>query len=1447
MDNNLKGIIEKLDLSQLEASSFKDAELVGTPIYVESTKTLKLEIKLAKMLEFRVYDVFMTKMKRFAHCHIDLKLICDDRHYQLAEVNKYVREIASKESKFSIFLNCFPQLDESTLCYRYSSKAERGEAEDLKEELQQRLACFGIDADVEIAVLELKEEERKIQLETPKVQETPKPLVAGNRGYKRVKVENYPLYRIKDLEEGVSEVKIQGRVFEIEERTTRNGKLAQTISFCDDEEAIVIKRFENARLSVDEMHTVNKGDWLAIYGRVEYDSFRRENVFVANRIDHIEHKEKQDKAVEKRVELHVHTKLSEMDGVSEIEEYVEQAAKWGHSAIAITDHNVVQAFPAAQKAVKGWNSKHEADFKMIYGVEMNMIDPHLGIVTNPDERKLDDARYCVFDLETTGLSSKYDSIIEFGGVIVEDQQVKNSLQLFIRPEHPISAHITQLTNITNEDVKNAPVLGDAMKQILDFIGDSILVAHNADFDFNFLKEAMVRLGKPTLNNAVIDTLDLSRYCLPARRGYRLGAVARNYRIAYDEQVAHRADYDAKVLSEVFLHLMKDLKDNNGSKIETLNDMVKLNIGRLGGFSAKHITVLAKNEAGIKDIFELVSISHTDYLAEIQKSAGKPICEPRIPREIITRYREKGNLLIGSSCLNGEVFDLAHTRNDETLERAVSFYDYIEVQPKENYRQMVERGRIASENQLEQMLKSIIAAGEKQGKIVVATGDAHYVGEDKHVIRDIYISAQAIGGIHHPLYIYDDEDRMRIRNPEQHLRTTDEMLDAFAFLGEEKARELVVVNSNKIADMIEHTTPIKSTLCPPHIEGCVEKLKDICFQTAHDTYGEQLPEIVENRLNTELNSIIGHGYAVIYYISHLLVHQSNKDGYLVGSRGSVGSSFVACMAQITEVNSLKPHYICPDCKYSDFDVDEMQYASGFDLPERKCPKCGAVMHGQGQNIPFETFLGFAGDKVPDIDLNFSGEYQGKAHKYIQQVFGEKFAFRAGTIGTVAEKTAFGYVQGYIEDRKLEGKVSSTQINRLAAEAAGVRRTTSQHPGGIIVFPQDRDVSDFTPVQFPANDLNEDMKTTHLDYHDIEKSVLKFDILGHVDPTAMKMLEEISGVDVTKIPMNDKDTMSIFSSTDALNIDTTKYHEKTGAAGLPEFGTRFVRGILEETKPTSFEELVKISGLSHGTDVWLNNAQSLIAKKTCTLKEVIGCRDDIMLYLIAKGLEPKLAFTIMESVRKGRGLKDEWIPEMKAHGVEDYYIDSCLKIKYMFPKAHAVAYVIMAIRIAWFKVHMPLHYYCQFFSIRCDAYDLDTMIKGEASIRTRMNNIQQRLNDPSTKRDVSKKEIDIFNGLELALEMVLRGYRFATIDINLSQATRFSIDPRDKQHTILPSFTSVDGLGANVAESVVKAREEAPFLSKEDLLNRTQLSQTLVKKLEQLGALDGMQDENQMSLF
>lgn len=1445
----LSNLVQDISLNPKLKALFDEALVTDARFYRHSER-LELTIQLNKILPYELYKALVEYFCAALCKSCQIFVHQESYEENIQELQKYVWYFATLSPAHAIYKEGMPSYTSDGIQILFANQEDVAKATHYEDELVKFLNTVGFKE--ELITLCTKELVVKIdELTMPASKTTSSPMQgkkedAPKYTVKRVKKDNYTVIQLKDAQNECDNIQFDATIFRVVYQTTRTGNTIQTISLADETDAIVIKRFENSRMPLEKMKEIAEGDFVRVYGGIIYDSYEKELVCKASDIEKMDKEQRTDTASEKRVELHTHTIMSEMDGVSEISEYVNQAFAWGHKAIAITDHMAVQAFPKAQAAVSKILKKNpDANFKMIYGLEMNMVEPQLNIVRRPNEQDLMNSEYICFDLETTGLSCFFDHVIEFGGVLIKNQTVIERKQMFIKPPVKIPAFIQEKTNINDELVKDAQSFEDAIDELLDWIGDRVLVAHNATFDIGFMNQELKRIGREPLTNPVIDTLDFARAIHSERRTYRLGNIARLYRITYDEEVAHRADYDANVLADVFLAMIHQAKEK-GAK--TLLDLQNLQSEQsFVKVRSSHVCVLAKNQKGIKAIYELVTTSNTETIAVFgnansRSSGSEFLAEPRIFRSKLNEYRDK--ILIGSACLNGEVFESAANRSQDDLERAISFYDYIEIQPLANYSHLLGLHSIPSVDRLKEVLLRIIHTAQALGKIVVATGDAHYCDPNEKIYRDIYIQTQGIGGVRHPLYVYNERVRKSLINPEQHFRSTSEMLAAFEWLNDQKLiHDIVITNTNAIADQIEKAQPVPDGLFTPSIEGSDEKLREVCYETAHRIYGDVLPEIVEQRLERELNSIIGNGFGVIYYISHLLVKRSNDDGYLVGSRGSVGSSFVATMSGITEVNPLIPHYVCEKCHYVEF-IEDDSVSSGFDLPDKECPGCGELIRGNGQNIPFETFLGFEGDKVPDIDLNFSGEYQEKAHLFTKEVFGEDHVFRAGTIGTVADKTAFGYVSGYAEEMDIEN-MRKAQKERLAAGCTGVKRTTGQHPGGIIVIPHDMDVTDFTPVQFPANDPKSEWKTTHFDFHDIHDNVLKFDILGHVDPTAMRLLQNISGIDPRTIPMNDPKTMSIFSSNDALQVDIREYAEKTGAMGLPEFGTSFVRQMLEVTKPKNFSDLVIISGLSHGTDVWLNNAADLV-KQGVALQEVIGCRDDIMTYLIMKQLPPKVAFTIMESVRKGKGLTDEWEAIMREHDVPDWYIMSCKKIKYMFPKAHAVAYVIMAVRIAWFKVYYPHWYYISYFSLRCDAYEIETMTNGIDAIKSRLEEIRNRLNNPETKKLVTNREISTYNTLEVCLELYSRGYKIGNIDLYKSQATEFTVEPTNHK-VIIPPFTTIDGLGENVARSIVEARKQGDFLSKEDLISRTQCSTTLVRKLEVLGAINDLQDRNQMSLF
>ncbi|PLR97242.1 PolC-type DNA polymerase III [Bacillus sp. T33-2] len=1210
--------------------------------------------------------------------------------------------------------------------------------------------------------------------------------------------------KLEEITDEERRVAVEGFVFHAETKELRSGRTLLTFKVTDYTSSIMVKMFSRDKEDASQFQRVKKGMWVKVRGSIQNDTFVRDLVMIGNDINELKPKQRMDTAPdgEKRVELHLHTPMSQMDAVTSVSELVAQAKKWGHRAIAITDHAVAQSFPEAFSAGK------KNDIKIIYGIEANLVDDGVPIAYNEAHRLLADDTYVVFDVETTGLSAVYDTIIELAAVKMRGGEIIDRFESFANPHHRLSATTINLTGITDDMVENAPEVAEVLQKFHKWTGDDVLVAHNASFDMGFLNVGYKQIGFGKAKNPVIDTLELGRFLYPDMKNHRLNTLAKKFDIELTQH--HRAIYDAEATGYLLAKMLKDAGEKGIEYHDQLND----NMGQGKAYQRArpyHCTLLAQNETGLKNLFKLVSISHIDYFYRV----------PRIPRSVLQKHRE--GLLVGSGCDKGEVFEGMMQKAPEEVEETARFYDYLEVHPKQVYTHLLELELVRDEKALEEIISNIVQLGEKLNLPVVATGNVHYLNENDKIYRKILVSSQ--GGAN-PLN--------RHKLPDVHFRTTNEMLDAFAFLGKEKAKEIVVTNSNKMADIIETVKPIKDDLYTPKIEGADEEMRTMSYEMARKIYGDPLPEIVEARLEKELKSIIGHGFAVIYLISHKLVKKSLDDGYLVGSRGSVGSSLVATMTEITEVNPLPPHYVCPKCKHSEF-FNDGSVGSGFDLPDKDCPGCGAKYKKDGHDIPFETFLGFKGDKVPDIDLNFSGEYQPRAHNYTKVLFGEDNVYRAGTIGTVADKTAYGYVKAYQQDNNLQ--LRGAEIDRLAAGCVGVKRTTGQHPGGIIVVPDYMDIYDFSPIQFPADSNTSEWKTTHFDFHSIHDNLLKLDILGHDDPTVIRMLQDLSGIDPKTIPTDDPEVMKIFSGTESLGVTEEQIMCKTGTLGIPEFGTRFVRQMLEDTKPTTFSELVQISGLSHGTDVWLGNAQELIYNKTCTLSEVIGCRDDIMVYLIYQGLEPSFAFKIMESVRKGKGLTDEMEEEMRKNNVPEWYIDSCKKIKYMFPKAHAAAYVLMAVRIAYFKVHHPLLYYAAYFTVRAEDFDVEAMVRGSQSIRTVIDEINAK------GLDASPKEKNLLTVLELALEMCERGFSFKKVDLYRSSATEFIIDG----NSLIPPFNSIPGLGTNAAINIVKAREDGEFLSKEDLQQRGKVSKTIMEYLENHGCLEEMPDQNQLSLF
>lgn len=1240
---------------------------------------------------------------------------------------------------------------------------------------------------------------------------------------------NYnPIDNIDEIDSNSGNIDFNGKIFSSE--INDKGRVKKiTIGIADEYGgAIYVSMYENKQVNSEFMAKLIRGVNIRVRGVSYIDDFTKSLMVKGHFLDLLPPDEiKHENSPVPRVELHLHSQMSVQDGVGAMKDYMSYAKALGHKAMAITDHGVVQGFPDAFKSGK------DNGIKVLYGCELYMVDDQLDYVFNPCDIELNKATYVVLDLETTGLSCRYNRMMEFGAVKVEKGVVTQRLDLLINPGVKISEKISNITNITNEMVKDKPLAKEALKEICEFVKDSIIVTHNASFDYNFLNEELKRNGMDELKNPVIDTLSLSRYLFPENRRHNLGSLCRNMDVTYDEESAHRADYDAEVLNEVWQPMLVSLtKDNPHLKHSDLAKL-KTPIELLKHIMPEHVVVLAKNKEGLKNLYQLVSIGHIEYLAGL----------PKVPRFEIEKHRH--DLLVGSACFNGEVFRSARYDNEEDIKKKIKFYDYIELQPLENYSYLVNMGEM-SEEEVELCVKDIIRLAKSENKLVVATGDVHYVKKEDKVFRDVYINSQQVGGVNHPLNPYARSKVEKFENPNQHYRSTDEMLSCFSFLPSDLAYEIVVKNTNEIADQIEEIEPIPSDkLYTPKIENCEEMLSSLCYENAHKLYGEELPEYIEKRLKTELNGIISNGFSVIYWIAHCLVKKANDDGYLVGSRGSVGSSFVATMSDITEVNPLPPHYRCPKCKHLEWTSETYpNIKSGYDLPKKKCPICGEEMVCDGQNIPFETFLGFKAEKVPDIDLNFPGDYQAKAHEYTKVLLGADNVYRAGTIETVAEKTAFGFARGYLERMGYDlTKTPKAKIAYLASGCVDVKRTTGQHPGGIVVIPRDHSVYDFTAIQYPADEKDATWKTTHFDFHSLHDTILKLDLLGHVDPLALKMMCTLTGINIKDIPLNDPDVLKLFSSPDSLHLSHNYLAQKTGALAIPEFGTEFVRGILESTKPTTINELIIISGLSHGTNVWNGNAEKLIKDGTATLQEVIGCRDDIMTFLISKGLPSSVSFKIMEDVRKGRGLKPEYEEAMKANNVPNYYIESCKQIKYLFPKGHATAYVMMALRVGYFKIHYPLEFYATFFSVRSKQYDIVPMVKGEAALIERFEYL--KLKDRSKAEKLSPKEEEQLKTLQICIEMVQRGFKFHNIDLYKSAATSFVVD--HENNALYPPFITLDGLGESAATSVIEARNNGEFLSKEDLLRRTKLSSTNVKDLENLGVLKGMPDNDQLSLF
>ena len=1266
-----------------------------------------------------------------------------------------------------------------------------------------------------------KEDQKEV--EKQEVQQREKPAFKKNYVKQRLPEDKDIFYgrnfegeetEIHEIIDEMGEVVVRGKIIQLETREIRNEKTIVMFAVTDFTDTIKAKVFTKNERLPELLDKLKEGAFIKMKAVAMMDQFEHDIAlgsvsgiktipdFTEKRMDH---------SPVKRVELHCHTTMSDMDGVTDVKKLLKTAMGWGHQAMAITDHGVVQAFPDANHCVEG------KDFKVIYGMEGYLVDDIKNIVTDSRGQSLD-STFVVFDIETTGFSAVNDRIIEIGAVKVENGVITEKFSEFVNPERPIPFEIEKLTSINDRMVEDAPNISVILPRFMDFCKGSVLVAHNADFDTGFIRHNCEVLGLP-YDYTYVDTLGIARSFLEGLKNYKLDTVVEAMGCTLANH--HRAVDDAGATADVFVRFLERFKKKNIRDLDELNTYSAMSVDAIKKLKTYHIILLAKNEIGRINLYRLVSLSHLDYYAR----------RPRIPKSVLAKYRE--GLIIGSACEAGELFRaVVDERPEEEIARIVEFYDYLEIQPTGNNEFMIrdpKMTKVSTVADLQDLNRKIVELGEKFNKPVCATCDVHFLNPEDEVYRRIIMSNKGFG----------DADLQ----PPLYLRTTEEMLEEFQYLGAEKAEEVVVTNTNRIADMIDRISPVRPDKCPPVIENSAGILRDICYNRAHELYGEDLPDIVTERLERELNSIIGNGFAVMYIIAQKLVWKSVADGYLVGSRGSVGSSFVAYMAGITEVNSLQAHYLCPKCHYVDFDSDYVKSfsgRSGCDMEDRVCPVCGEPLMKEGHDIPFETFLGFKGNKEPDIDLNFSGDYQSKAHAYTEVIFGKGKTFRAGTVGTLADKTAYGYAMHYYEEHEQHKR--SCELDRISSGCVGVRRTTGQHPGGIIVVPHGEEIYSFTPVQHPANDQTTKIITTHFDYHSIDHNLLKLDILGHDDPTMIRMLEDITGVDATKIRLDDPEVLSLFHGLEALHIKPEDIGgTDLGSLGIPEFGTEFVMQMLRDTKPKAFSDLVRISGLSHGTDVWLGNAQTLIQEGKAQISTAICTRDDIMIYLIDKGVESEQSFKIMESVRKGKGLTPDYEKVMKEHDVPDWYLWSCKKIKYMFPKAHAVAYVMMGIRIAWFKIHEPLAYYAAFFTIRATAFDYGLMCQGKAAID---NHIKAYKANPN----LSKKEQDTLRDMKIVQEFYARGFEFLKIDLYQSDAIKFQV-VEDK---LLPPFSVIEGMGGIAAEALaVAAHAETErgekFLSKDDIRQKAKVSQTVLDTMAELGLLGGLPESNQLSIF
>ncbi len=1544
MDEKIKILLEKINMEEEFFPYFNDAKIEKIKINPKK-KAWNIFITKEDLLPPNVYKSLEEKKTSLDENAKSIEFVwkitnkdisCYHNYYE-----EYLLETLKKDLKvLEIYRDCM-KIEEDALILVVSNESEKSSLEKSLPKIQKFYEQLDYPNTISIEVRKeeniLEKIQQELQEEVTHVEETKEKKKEGKeepstkpepKKYRREAVEENNVIgrgikedpiKIKTIIGEDNNVVIEAKLFGTEffESAKTDFKII-TLKLTDYSDSIYSKVFvrdeeEYKRLTKE----LKEGNWYKIRGASVNDKYSKELVINARDILKIDSKDstRKDNSETKRVELHCHTKMSQMDGVADEKDIVKTAMKFGMKAVAITDHNGVQGFPHVFSMVTDYNKnlkEGEEPFKAIYGTELTMIDDSVDIVTRPNDKVMLEETFVVFDFETTGFNAGgTDSIIEIGAVKLKDGNIIEKYDELINPGRPLPEKIVEVTNITDSMLEGKDNEENAIKRFIEWFGDCPMVAHNAKFDVSFLEMAYKKYHLGTFENPVIDTLELSRTLDNNYARHSLSALVKRYEVPWDESAHHRGDYDAEGTALVFHKMLKKLSNRNIEKMNDLDKLVdKSEIHKYG--RANHINLLVKNKTGLKNLFQLVSLANTTYLYKT----------PRILRSVVNEHRE--GLLVGSGCYEGEVFQQAKSKSDDELSNIIRFYDYVEVQPVECYGHLVQTGDFASTAEVIANIEKVVRVTKEAGKQIIATGDVHHINREDKIYREIIVNQKVPGGGRHPLAKSEIKEI-----PSNHFRTTDEMLEDFRFLGEQEAYEIVVENTNKLAEECEIVEVIPDTggiPFSPRVKSddgksyldCPVVVTELVYTKAKDWYGEPLPYMIEERIATELygdivfkiisekysskdlpeeeyqkvvhkelheeilkgsenikemvreyvkrtseeeldekafekkvkktlGGVIGGGFDPIYLIAQRLVKHSNDEGYLVGSRGSVGSSFVATMMGITEVNPLAAHYRCEKCKKSIFEDEEgnplgATYSSGFDLPDLDCPDCHIPMKKDGQDMPFATFLGFNADKVPDIDLNFSDLNQASAHAYTKVLFGEDNVYRAGTIGTVADKTAFGFVKGYFEDKEITD-VRTAEVERLAIGCTGVKRTTGQHPGGIVVIPDYKDVSDFTPYQYPAEDATAEWKTTHFDYHSIDQCLLKLDILGHSDPTQLRLIQNQSGTDILKVPLDDKATMSIFTSTDALGVTKEQIMCNTGTLGIPEFGTAFTIKLVEDTKPTSFAELVKISGLSHGTDVWLGNAQELIANNIVPFKETIGCRDDIMVYLMYHGVKPIKAFKIMEFVRKGKASKDpetwqEHVKTMQEAEIPEWFIGSCAKIKYMFPKAHAAAYVISAFRIAWYKVHMPVYFYASWYSSKATDVDVETMIKGYSSIKARIEDIQ------SKGYEATNKENGQAESLKVALEATARGIKFLNVDLYKSDATVWNVKSDTE---IYPPFNAIEGLGDTVAKNIVEEREKGAFISIEDVQKRGKVSQTLIDKMKEMGVLQDLPDSNQLSLF